>query len=141
MQTKTSMMSTNKDVSVLEKYIQVIPSELLNALQDSAYENGLSLDMEIAARLIACLSEPELNKENSLFQKILAKEFNIKEATAECKRKREAALYLYEVEKLRLFLRFEKSLPRQIKEGFMIIDVKEETKRIKADSKKEGEAE
>lgn len=114
----------------LEKYIQVISSDLLEALNTSAVEHGVSLDVEIATRLMACMAEPELAKDNVLSQQILRQEFTEQEAVAECKRKRESNLYLYEMEKLRLFLRFEQNLPRDIKENFMVIDVKEASKQI-----------
>ncbi len=121
----------------LEKYAQVISSEMMEALRESAFVRGISLDMEIALRLTAYLAEPDLAQDNALFQQILRLDFTEAEAVAECKRRRNAALYLYEMEKLRLFLRFERSLPRQIKESFTVIDVKEATKQIKAELKEE----
>lgn len=147
MKTKTSATNTNMDVSVLERYIQVIPHELLHALKDSATKNGILLDMEIATRLIAFMSEPELTFDNALSRQVLNRKFTDKEAVEECKRKRKSNIYVYEMEKLRLFLRFEENLPRNIKENFAVIDVKEITKQIREEldadekrhNKKQGE--
>ncbi len=118
---------------MLEKHTQVISSDLMNALKESASEHGISLDMEIAVRLTAYMAEPELARDNALSSKILRKTFTADEAVAECKRNRNGALYNYEVEKLRLFLRFEKSLPRKVTESFLLIDVKTLTPKIRAE--------
>ena len=124
----------------LEKYAQVISTDLMSALKESAEAKGVSLDMEIALRLMTVMSEPELNKDNSLLNQIVNKEFSHDEAVAECKRKREEALRLYEIEKLRLYLRFEKNLPRDVKESFMVIDVKAMTEVIRAELATEDQA-
>ena len=130
MKTKISV-DTNKDVSVLEIYRQVISSDLMEALKESAMKHGVSIDVEVAMRLMAYLSQPELSGENSLSQQILNLEFTHEEAIEECKRKREATLFVYEMEKLRLFMRFEQKLPRNIKESFLKINVKEAMEIIK----------
>ena len=124
----------------LEKYAQVVSTDLMDALKASASEKGISLDMEIALRLMTILSEPELNKDNSLLNQIINKDFSHDEAVAECKRKRDEALRLYEIEKLRLFLRLEHSLPRDAKESFMVIDVKAMTEIIRAELAAEDQA-
>ena len=118
---------------MLEKHIQVISRDLMNALKESASEHGISLDMEIAVRLTAYMAEPELARDNALSSRILRQTFTTDEAVAECKRNRNAAFYNYEVEKLRLFLRFEKSLPRNTTEKFLLIDVKALTPKIRAE--------
>ena len=124
----------------LEKYAQVISTDLMDALKASASEKGVSLDMEIALRLMTILSEPGLSKDNSLLNQIINKDFTHEEAVAECKRKRDEALRLYEIEKLRLYLRFENNLPRDVKESFMVIDVKAMTKIMKAEIEDEDQA-
>ncbi len=126
-------MKVATDNCGLEKYAQVISSEMMAALKESAQARGISLDAEIALRLTTYMAEPELAKDNALSQQILRLDFTEAQAIAECKHKREAAVYLYEMEKLRLFLQFEQSLPRNIKEVFTLIDVKEASKRIKAE--------
>ena len=128
------------EATQLEKYAQVISTDLMDALRASASEKGVSLDMEIALRLITGMTEPELNKDASLLNQIISKEFSHEDAIAECKRKREEALRLYEIEKLRIFLRFENNLPRDVKENFTLIDVKEMTKIIKAELEAEDQA-
>jgi len=105
----------------------------MSALKKSAETNGVSLDMEIALRLMTCMNAPELNKDGKLLSQIVHKDFSQDDAIAECKRNREHWLYVYEVEKLRLFLMFQTKMQRKIKEKFMVIDVKIETKRILAE--------
>lgn len=112
------------DIITLEKHIQVISSDLMEALKESAADRGISLDMEIALRLMAYMAEPALTKDNSLFSQIMRKEFTEDEAVAECKRNREATLRLFEIEKLRILLKLENKLPRKFKENFTLIDVK-----------------
>ena len=126
--------------SILERYAQVISEDLMSILKESAEEHGISLDMEIAMRLMACMAEPELTQDNALSSQILRRAFTRADAIAECKRNREGALFTYEMEKLRLYLRFEKSLPRHhSKENFQVIDVAEATKKIKAELAAEEE--
>ena len=117
----------------LEKYAQVISVEMMDALKESAQARGVSLDMEVALRLMTSMVEPELGQGNTLFNQIMRTDFPNDTAVAECKRKRQGTQYLYEIEKLRLYLCFEKNLPRNTKETFALIDVKAETKRIKAE--------
>ncbi len=128
----------------LENYAQVISSEMMEVLKESAQIHGISLDMEIALRLTAYMVESDLVQDSVLSQQILRLDFSEEQAIAECKRKRKAALYIYEMEKLKLFLQFEHSLPRHIKENFTIIDVKKATEAIKTElaiEKKSGQRE
>lgn len=117
----------------LKKYAQIISADLLNVLKEAAQKREVSLEIEVALRLLATIKNPELSGDNSILSQIMNKKFTPSEATAECKRKRKSAHYLYEIEKLRLFLHFENSLPRNFKEDFIVIDVKEATKKIKAE--------
>ena len=126
--------------NTLEKYAQVISVEMMNALRASAQERGVSLDMEIALRLMTSMVEPELGQGNTLFNQIMRTDFPSDTAVSECKRKRHGTQYVYEIEKLRLYLCFEKNLPRNTKETFKLIDVKAETKRIKAEMEAEEKA-
>jgi len=128
------------ETTQLEKYAQVISTDLMAALKESAEAKGVLLDMEIALRLMTVMSEPDLSKDNSLLNQIINKDFSHDAAVAECKRKRDESLRLYEIEKLRLFLRLEHSLPRDIKESFMVIDVKAMTEIIKAELAAEDQA-
>ena len=133
-------MKVATDNCGLEKYAQVISSEMMAALKESAQARGISLDAEIALRLTTYMAEPELAKDNALSQQILRLDFTEAQAIAECKHKRKATLYLYEMERLRLFLRLEHGLPRGVKERFILIDVKEATKPIKAELAAERKA-
>lgn len=56
------------------------------------------------------------------------------------KRKREAAVYRYEIARLTVFLEHEDILPRTIKETFTLIDVKEESKKIREEIKRKRDA-
>ncbi len=118
---------------MLEKHIQVISSDLMQALRESATEHGISLDMEIALRLMAHMAEPDLTEDQSLFSKIRRMHFTEQEMFAENKRRHLGDRYLFEIEQLRNFLRFEKSLPKSLKLPYTLIDVKTETLRIKAE--------
>ena len=131
-------MKKTNEIS-LEKYAQVISSDLMDVLKQSAEAKNISIDMEIALRLMAGLTHSDLNRDASLYSQIINKSFSHDDAIAECKRRREEALRLYETEKLRLYLRFEKNLPRDVKEGFLLIDVKAMTKIIKAELALEDE--
>ena len=113
------------------KFGQVVPSEMKTILEKVAGEKGIGVELEIASRLYATFIEPTKYGLDSLVDQILKLEFSTEEAVAECKRKREAALFVYEMEKLRLFVRFEQKLPRNIKESFVMIDVKEAMEIIK----------
>ncbi len=124
--------------TVLAKYAQVISVDLMQALKSSAVEHGVALDVEIATRLTAFMAEPEITQDNALSQQILRKQFTEMEAVAECKRKREATLYSYEMGKLRHFLINVPFLPRNIKETYTTIDVKAATKVIEAELAQEA---
>ena len=126
------------EVTTLEKYAQVISTDLMEALKESALDRGVSLEVEIALRLMANLTHQELTTDGGILGQIARQEFTEEEAVAECKRKREAHHYLFEIEKLRNFLRFAPGLPRHVKETFTLIDVKAETPRIQAEIDEEN---
>lgn len=117
----------------LSKFGQVVPSEMKEYFEKSAENKGISLELEIASRLQATFETPTVYGLDSLIDQILRVEFSTAEAVAECKRKREAALFVYEMEKLRLFMRFEQRLPSEMKEKFLVINVEEAMKIIKAE--------
>lgn len=121
------------DPTLLNKYAQVIPSEMLEEIQDAANAKGLSLEVEIASRLMATFANPAEFGVATTSEAILNHSFTDKDAFDECKRNHESWLYLYEMEKLRLFMQFKQKLPRNIKESFMMIDVAEATKQIEAE--------
>lgn len=144
MQTATTQNLLNHpELHTLIKYAQMLPQEMLAGLQKAAGEKGLSVELEIASRLLATFIEPEALKIISLLQQILDHTFSQADAVAECARQRQAALYAYELEKLRLFIRFEHRMPRGMKEEFLVLNFKEAAKQIRAEfereKKKEGE--
>lgn len=117
----------------LEKYAQVVSREMRDALKRAAEKRGISLDMEIALRLTAIQAEPEFDSDHSILSRIMRHEFTDAELEAECKRKREGNLAVYEIEKLGRLLRVKDSLPRAYKENFTVIDTKYWTQIIQAE--------
>ena len=126
-------MQKQENCEQLRKFAQIIPQEMLDALSLAAAAKGISLELEIASRLRAALTAPETFSLNFNSQQIRRRKFNLQEAVAECARKRLGNLYLYELEKLRLFLRFKHKLPRGLKEKFSLIDVAAASKEILAE--------
>ena len=123
----------------LENYAQVISFEMMEGLKNSAQTHGITLEMEVALRLLAHVGV-ETSEGGKLYNQIVQRKFTQEEAEAECKRKREAALHRYELAKLTLFLEHEHILPRKIKETYTMIDVKEESKRIREEIKRRRKA-
>ena len=119
----------------LENYAQVISFEMMEGLKNSAQTHGITLEMEVALRLLAHVGV-ETSEGGKLYNQIVQRKFTQEEAEAECKRKREAALHRYELAKLTLFLEHEHILPRKIKETYTLIDVKEESKKIREEIKR-----
>ncbi len=119
----------------LENYAQVISLEMMEGLKNSAHTHGITLEMEVALRLLANVGT-ETSEGGRLYNKIVQRKFTKEEAEAECKRKREAAVYRYEIEKLTLLLRLEDILPRKFKDTFTVIDVKAESPKIREEIKR-----
>ncbi len=119
----------------LENYAQVISFEMMEGLKNSAQTHGITLEMEVALRLLAHVGT-ETSEGGRLYNKIVQRKFTKAEAEAECKRKREDMLYSYEIEKLTLLLEREDRLPRQFKETFTVIDVKAESPKIREEIKR-----
>ena len=122
-----------------ENYAQVISFEMMEGLKNSAYTHGITLEMEVALRLLAHVGV-ETSEGGKLYNQIVQRTFTKAEAEAECKRKREAAVYRYELARLTVFLEHEDILPRTIKETFTLIDVKEESKKIREEIKRRRDA-
>lgn len=111
---------------------------MMQEIKKVAEEKGLSVELEVASSLLATFVEKEALQVDTLSQRILKHTFTSKEAVEECKRKRRQAFENYEIEKLRLFISFEDLAPRYYKENFMAIDVKEMSKKIRAELKAEA---
>ena len=116
-----------------EKWAQVIPLEMVQVISQASTKKGLSVGEELLSRILATLKYPEQFGVNPLEVAIMQRKFTPKEAAAECDRRREGWVYLYEMCKLRLFIEFCPKLPRHVKENFTSIDVKALTKEIKAE--------
>jgi len=127
---------SNEEVAALEKFSQVIPADLMQEIKTAAKAKDISIELETLSRFLATFMEPQQFGLKSNIEKILKQNFSTNDAVAECKRNRQHWLYVYEVEKLRLFLAFENKIPRNFKEKFISIDVKAESKRILAELKK-----
>jgi len=117
------------EVNVL-KFSLVVPRELKDQLVKISKTSNLSLNDITALHLISTLKQPAAFGLNTASEKILKQSFSHKTAINECKRNHHNWLYLYEMEKLKLYMRFEKKLPRNLKEEFVVIDVKSAMKTI-----------
>lgn len=120
------------ELKELESFAQMLPKELLETLQQSAKSKNISLDHEIAARILLTFIRPENFGLNSQFQKILAQKTSAKQAELECAHRRNAWLCLYEMEKIFLFAEFEDKLPKNYKEQFSLIPIEEINARLDA---------
>ena len=123
------------EIKALEKFAQVIPVSLMQEIEAAAKAKNISVELETLSRFLATFIEPKELGLQSNAEKILKRGFSADDAVAECKRHRQNWLYVYEIEKLKLFLTFQAKLPRKFKERFIAIDVKAETKRIAEDLK------
>lgn len=126
-------MQEQENQAQLRKFAQIIPSTMLDALKQAALAKGISLELEVASRLHAALTMANTSSLNLCSEQIRARKFSLREAIAECNRKRLGNLYLYELDKLRLYLGFKNKLPRGTKEEFRVIDVAAATKQILAE--------
>lgn len=107
------------------RYAQIIPKPLMDSLQDAAQRKNFTLDQETNLRLLLSFKEGDSLNLNTLSEKILKQKFTFAQAVAECKHKRDASVYLYEIEKLSLYLAFKHRLPKTYQENFAKIDVAE----------------
>ncbi len=126
------------NLNELVQFAQVLPREVMDALKDSASQKGISLEMEVATRLLAGLTQPEAFSLGTLSEQIMIRKFSAKEAFDECKRERIANLFLLETQKLRDYLEFKKKIPRHVKEKFTLIDEVALTKMISLELKEEA---
>lgn len=127
---KGSELLVHPELKELMKFAQVIPASMMRELKKVAAEKGISIELEIASRLLVTFVEPEALGSEPLSQKILNQQFSLEEVIRECELNHERWLYPYELRKLELFLEFQGKLPRRFKENFTHIDVKKESKRI-----------
>lgn len=118
------------------KFAQAISKEMIQAIQNAAALKGVAIDDEVASRLFATLLKPKSFGLNPTTLKVLNHHFGAPEAFAEVKRKKESWLYIYEMEKLRLYVEFKPNLPKDFKDEFHLIDFKAALKEIEADLKK-----
>jgi hypothetical protein len=116
-----------------EKFRQTIPKELMHALKTSAKDNNINLDIEVLYRLLATVIEPNAFGFSPEFDKIIHKQFLASQAHTESILRRNAWRYVYELEKLKLWVEFEDKLPKDFKECFSIIDVEKEIKALRAE--------
>jgi len=108
----------------MEALIQILPQELLEALKEAATAQKHTLDLEVTLRLLATFKDPHAFGFNPKLDEIFYKKFTDQDAEAECKRRRDGYLYLYEMQKLKHLVEFEDKLPHAYKEHFTVIDVK-----------------
>ena len=121
----------------IEKLIQIIPNELMLALKTEAKIKAIDLDLEVALRLAATFIYPKVfGCTESMEQMILQKQFNLHELRKESNLKRQTWLYLFELEKLKLWVEFETKLPKKFKENFSLINVDKELPALRAAKQK-----
>jgi hypothetical protein len=109
----------------LEKHAQIISTDMKEILERRAEEKGLSLEMEIALRLLVSM-ELELNEGRRMLMEILD-ESDPSPGGGKGIKKQECQVYYHELQRLRLYLENKAHLPRNYKEEFTVIDVKKET--------------
>ncbi len=135
------MLAINFDPALfneMERYAQAIPEHLLNSVTLSAQKNKISIAEEITTRILATFAMPDAFGLNEKAHEILNKKFSGKEAFAETEQRRQGWLYLYEMEKLKLLLKFEKKLPKGFKESFSKIDINASIKKIREKQQKDS---
>lgn len=108
----------DEDHADAEKICQVIPREMLNALEQHAEAKQNSLDMEVAERLKTTLAKPNDFGFSPLLSQILHQKIKPAQYKNECTARQNAWLNLYQSEKLKLYLEFKKYLPKHFNEGF-----------------------
>lgn len=121
-----SALLNEETLKALEPLIQVIPSELLSELKYAADLNDVSLDTEITMRLIATFIEPNAFGFSPLLDSIMNTKISQTQAKLELEARRNAWLYMYQMEKLKLWVEFENKLPKDFKENFVMIDFEKE---------------
>ena len=116
----------------LEKLVHIIPEALMFELKSAADMKNISLAVEVVTRLVATLIEPRAFGINSEVAALLRKKPDSKQARIESEYRRIRWLYLFEMEKLKLWVEFEQRVPKNYKESFVCINVKKEIKAVRA---------
>lgn len=124
-----------------EKYVQVISTDLMIALKEAAHRNNTEFEVELVSRLLATMIEPNAFGFSPTLDKIIHSKSSHAQAKIEKDLNQRAWGRLYELQKLELFLRLKKRMPKSYKENFFVIDVAKETKRIQAELAKEQKSE
>lgn len=115
-----------------EQHIQIITSDLMQALKNAAELDGTSLDIEVTNRLLATIIESNAFGFSPVLDNIARKKFIEPQVRLEKQRNQAAWEKLFELEKLELYLRMQPKMSKKYKEKFSMIDVSKETKRIQA---------
>ena len=129
----TSILMNKAELKNLEKLIQTIPSEMLTMIKASAQKEGRSLDEEVTIRLLTTLINPSAFGFSALLDELMNKKFTEAQAKAEIEAREKGWMYVYQKEKLRLFVEFEDKLPKKFKESFDLENLKEEIAKVRAE--------
>ncbi len=121
---------THIESGALIKYAQVLPADMLAQLKLSAVKHSLPLEIEVASLLLVSFVAAKNLGLDTTAHHLINYKTSRKQAEEECKRKRQGWQYLFEIEKLKLYLSMKNHLPRNFKENFLLIDVKRETERL-----------
>lgn len=112
------------------KHIQRFPKEMFEALSESAYQEGHSMDMEVTVRLMVTFRAPHIFEAGDLFTKI--KHMRLTKADQDCERQQYqiSCASCYERDKLKILLAYADRLPKTTQEVFHYIDVDSEAEII-----------
>lgn len=129
----------------LEKLIQTIPSEIMNILKNAAQQAGRSMNEEVTIRLFTTIVNPSAFGFSVLYDTVMGGKFTEAQVKAEKEAREKGWMYVYQKEKLRLYVELENKLPKKFKENFLLENFDEELKKmraeIEAERKQEGDKE
>lgn len=130
---KLEVTTDIKQKKDLEKLIQIIPSEMMSFLKDSAQREGRSLDDEVAIRLLTTLVNPGAFGFSALFDTVMNSKFTEADVKAEIEARQKGWMYVYQKQKLRLYVELEDKLPKKFKENFLLENLDEEMQKMRVE--------
>lgn len=123
-----------------EKLIQIIPIEIMSEIKNAAKHFKRSLDEEVASRLLATLIKPGVFGLSTNLDAIINKKFNHTDIKLENEARQRGWMYVYQKQKLRLYLELQDKLPKKFKENFLLENLDEEEQRIQIEIETDIEA-
>lgn len=132
-----SILMNKAELQEVEKLIQIIPSEILIILKDAAAQDGRSIDEEVTLRLLTTFINPNSFGFSANFDTIMNSKFTEANARAESEARQKGWMYVYQKEKLRLYVEFEGKLPKKFKENFVLDNFEEELQKMRVEVRAE----